>query len=49
MGLLARVGRIMEQVVAAHSGEAIGSGLFHKILRDCQLTANELRELLQKP
>jgi len=36
----------MEQAVPARSGETIGPGLFHKILRDCQLTANELRELL---
>jgi predicted RNA binding protein YcfA (HicA-like mRNA interferase family) len=35
-------------VVPAHSGETIGPGLFHKILRDCQLTADELTELLQK-
>ena len=33
-------------VVAAHSGETIGPGLLHKILRDCQLTANQLTELL---
>jgi hypothetical protein len=32
--------------MSAHSGDTIGPGLFHKILRDCQLTANELRELL---
>lgn len=35
-------------VVPAHSGEAIGPGLLHKILRDCQLTAGELEELLRK-
>ena len=35
-------------VVPAHSGETIGPGLFHKILRDCQLTADELGKLLQK-
>jgi predicted RNA binding protein YcfA (HicA-like mRNA interferase family) len=35
-------------VVPAHSGETIGPGLLHKILRDCQLTADELGELLQK-
>lgn len=34
-------------VVPAHSGETIGPGLPHKILRDCHLTAEELRELLQ--
>jgi predicted RNA binding protein YcfA (HicA-like mRNA interferase family) len=35
-------------VVPAHSGETIGPGLLHKILRDCQLTAEGLAELLQK-
>ena len=35
-------------VVPAHSGETIGPGLFHKILRDCQLTADELAKLLQQ-
>ena len=35
-------------VVPAHSGETIGPGLLHKILRDCHLTADELGELLQK-
>jgi hypothetical protein len=29
-----------------HSGETIGPGLLHKILRDCQLTADQLGELL---
>jgi predicted RNA binding protein YcfA (HicA-like mRNA interferase family) len=33
-------------VVAAHSGETIGPGLLHKILRDCQLSVEELLELL---
>ena len=33
-------------VVPAHSGETIGPGLLHKILRDCQLTAEQLSELL---
>ena len=33
-------------VVPAHSGENIGLGLLHKILRDCQLTANQLTKLL---
>jgi predicted RNA binding protein YcfA (HicA-like mRNA interferase family) len=33
-------------VVPAHSGETIGLGLLHKILRDCQLTAEQLSELL---
>lgn len=29
-----------------HSGETIGPGLLHKILRDCQVTADGLGELL---
>jgi len=33
-------------VVPAHSGETIGPGLLPKILRDCQLTADQLTELL---
>jgi predicted RNA binding protein YcfA (HicA-like mRNA interferase family) len=33
-------------VVPAHSGETIGPGLLHKVLRDCQLSAGELEELL---
>jgi predicted RNA binding protein YcfA (HicA-like mRNA interferase family) len=33
-------------VVPAHSGEIIGPGLLHKILRDCQITAGKLSELL---
>ena len=33
-------------VVPAHSGETIGPGLLHKILRDCQLTTAQLVELL---
>ena len=33
-------------VVPAHSGETIGPGLLHKILRDCQITAEELSEFL---
>jgi len=33
-------------VVPAHSGETIGPGLLHKILRDCQVTAGQLSELL---
>ena len=35
-------------VVPARSAETIGPGLFTKILRDCQLTAGELTELLHK-
>ncbi len=34
-------------VVPAHAGETIGPGLLHKILRDCQLTADQLMELLR--
>jgi predicted RNA binding protein YcfA (HicA-like mRNA interferase family) len=33
-------------VVPVHSGETIGPGLLHKILRDCQLTAEQLGKLL---
>jgi predicted RNA binding protein YcfA (HicA-like mRNA interferase family) len=33
-------------VVPVHSGETIGPGLLHKILRDCQLTADQLGNLL---
>jgi predicted RNA binding protein YcfA (HicA-like mRNA interferase family) len=33
-------------VVPVHSGETIGSGLLAQILRDCQLTREEFRELL---
>ena len=33
-------------VVSAHSGETIGPGLLHKILRDCHLTIEELQRLL---
>jgi predicted RNA binding protein YcfA (HicA-like mRNA interferase family) len=33
-------------VVPVHSGEIIGAGLLHKILRDCQLTPEQLAELL---
>src|SRR4029077_12940568 len=33
-------------VVPTHSSETIGPGLLHKILRDCQLTADQLGELL---
>jgi predicted RNA binding protein YcfA (HicA-like mRNA interferase family) len=31
-------------VVPAHSGEIIGPGLLHKILRDSQMTAEQLSE-----
>jgi len=33
-------------VVPVHSGETIGPGLLHKILRDCQLSAENLKNLL---
>ena len=33
-------------VVPAHSGETIGPGLLHKILRDCQLKVENLEKLL---
>lgn len=33
-------------VVPVHAGETIGPGLLHRILRDCQLTADELGQLL---
>ena len=33
-------------VVPVHSGEAIGPGLMSKILRDCEMTRDELYQLL---
>jgi len=33
-------------VVPAHSAEVLGPGITAKILRDCDLTADALRELL---
>jgi predicted RNA binding protein YcfA (HicA-like mRNA interferase family) len=33
-------------VVPAHSGETIGPGLLRKILRDCQLSVDELKKVL---
>ena len=33
-------------VVPVHSGETIGPGLLHKILRDCQLSVEGLQKLL---
>jgi predicted RNA binding protein YcfA (HicA-like mRNA interferase family) len=33
-------------VVPAHTGETIGPGLLHKILRDCQLRVEQLADLL---
>ncbi|MGO4883440.1 MAG: type II toxin-antitoxin system HicA family toxin [Bryobacteraceae bacterium] len=34
-------------VVPAHSGDIIGQGLLHKILRDCRMSVDDMRELLQ--
>jgi len=36
----------MTTVVPVHSGETIGPGLMSKILRDCDMTREELQELL---
>ena len=33
-------------VVPVHSGETIGPGLLHKILRDCKLSIEDARKLL---
>jgi predicted RNA binding protein YcfA (HicA-like mRNA interferase family) len=33
-------------VVPVHAGETIGPGLLHRILRHCQLTADQLGKLL---
>ncbi len=33
-------------VVPVHAGETIGSGLVQQILRDCQITKPEFKELL---
>jgi predicted RNA binding protein YcfA (HicA-like mRNA interferase family) len=33
-------------VVPVHSGETIGPGLLHKILRDCKLAPESLEKLL---
>ncbi len=35
-------------VVPVHGKESIGTGLFHKILKDCELTTNEFLNLLNK-
>jgi predicted RNA binding protein YcfA (HicA-like mRNA interferase family) len=35
-------------VVPIHSGETIGPGLLHKILRDCRIDAEDLQRLLRK-
>lgn len=34
-------------VVPVHSDEILGPGLFHKILRDCHLTVEDVRRLMQ--
>ena len=34
-------------VVPVHSGETLGPGLLHKILRDCGLSLEDLRRLAQ--
>ena len=34
-------------VVPVHAGETIGPGLLMKILRDCEMTAEQLAELLR--
>jgi predicted RNA binding protein YcfA (HicA-like mRNA interferase family) len=34
------------RVVPVHTGETIGSGLVLQILRDCQITKDEFKELL---
>jgi predicted RNA binding protein YcfA (HicA-like mRNA interferase family) len=33
-------------VVPVHSGETLGPGLLHKILRDCHLSVEDLRALM---
>jgi predicted RNA binding protein YcfA (HicA-like mRNA interferase family) len=33
-------------VVPIHTGDTIGPGLLHKILRDCHLTVDDLQKLL---
>lgn len=35
-------------VVPVHAKENIGVGLFHKILKDCELTTDEFLKLLNK-
>jgi predicted RNA binding protein YcfA (HicA-like mRNA interferase family) len=34
-------------VVPVHSGETVGPGLLHKVLRDCDLSVEALRKLMQ--
>ncbi|MGO9242630.1 MAG: type II toxin-antitoxin system HicA family toxin [Bryobacteraceae bacterium] len=33
-------------VVPVHSGETIGPGLLHEILRDCEMSEDDLQKLL---
>jgi len=33
-------------VVPVHGGETVGKGLFRKILKDCEMSSEELMELL---
>ena len=33
-------------VVPVHSGETIGPGLLHKILKDCEISTSDLQRLL---
>ena len=33
-------------VVPVHTGEILGPGLLHKILRDCQMSGDQLSKLL---
>lgn len=33
-------------IVAVHAGETIGTGLLAKVLQDCELSREELQELL---
>ncbi len=35
-------------VIPVHAKENIGIGLFHKILKDCELTTDEFMKLLNK-
>ena len=35
-------------VVAVHGNETIGVGLFHKILKDCEISVEEFINLLEK-
>ena len=35
-------------VVPIHSGETIGPGLLHRVLRDCQLSVEDLERFLRR-